>query len=173
MKLTRLTACLGILPAIFITALSLPAADIAQPDLRIGKRLGKQKGNDSFSTRAAGQKIRSKTNPRGNGKFFFSVQNDSGFTGDIRVKARRGNRKLKTKYKQTKPSGGNVTGAITRNGLLLEDLAPDGIVSFKAIVKTKRQFRDRGARRTFLIQALEPDNNADPDRGKAKVIKKP
>lgn len=143
-----------------------------QPDLWIGTKSGNQKGNNVHSPSGAGQKISVVARGNRKGKFFFTVENDGDIDDTYEVLGSRGNAKLDVSYRQTSPVGANVTGAMTRNGRVLQNVAPGSTAKFRATVKGTRKSRGKRASRTFTIRAI---SRADftSDAGKAKVKKKP
>lgn len=116
---------------------ALEVADV-QPDNTIGEKVGKQKGNNTYNSTGAGQKVKVKLRGKKKFKTFFSVQNDGSFPNTISLRSNSPNKRT-LKLKVFRLTGGrtNVTSALLRGGLAIADLAPGESVLYRGDYKRK------------------------------------
>ncbi|MCG8602487.1 MAG: NHL repeat-containing protein [Verrucomicrobiales bacterium] len=141
-----------------------------QPDSLGGAKSGRQRGNGIYNSSGSGQSATVKMKGRRSGKAFFTCQNDGDVTDSYRVRATKGNRKLKVKYQQI--GRGNVTGSIIRGTLSLTDLAVASSTRFQAKIKPSRKSRNKKAKKTFRFTSTSL-TDGEFDTSRVKVKKKP
>ncbi|MDF1862239.1 MAG: hypothetical protein P1U87_18630 [Verrucomicrobiales bacterium] len=140
-------------------------------DIRIGRRANpaSHQGDDLYNRTGAGQTLALKlTGNRRKDRFYFSVENDGGSTGDLLLFASRSSRNLQIRYFQTTPPKGNVTGAITRGLLLVEVDTPGQIAGLRGDVSPRTK---RKVNKTLSLRAQAIDDLLPFDRARVQVRK--
>lgn len=133
-----------------------PASAIAevQPDLSVGLKPSKLKGNNRYNGSGAGQIAKQKVTGRKLAKFSVLLQNDGYATYASVLKATRKNKFFVPKYRGP---GGNVTGAITRGRFHTAEMAGNSSARLKISVKPTRRGVEKRKRFKGRISANDPE----------------
>lgn len=148
---------------------SAQGISLPYPDMLVGKSLdsGAFVGDNIFNSTGFQQRIRVRKQRRAT-RVFFTCQNDTFGNDTFRIRAKRGNRRMKVRYHQL--VGGdrrNVTGQVITNNFEV-DLFSTASVLFQARATTKRP----RAGRAIWMQAYSPRYETE-DRAVARIVLMP
>ena len=116
-------------------------------DLTIGRKPGRQVGDDVINGSGAGQKARVTAKGTKRVKFFPVQQNDGDALTAFLLRGTRGNQFFKVSYRSLSAPAGNVTGAVVRGQLTSSELDTGEVHLLRIDVKPSR--KTVGARKTF------------------------
>ena len=103
-------------------------------------------------------------------KLFFTVQNDGELPDTFKVRGTRKNKDFKIKYLQLSPIRRNITGPMTRTGLVLPGLAPGARAGFKLEVDPKKGVRKTKVLKISSASQANP-RKVDTVKGKVKATR--
>jgi len=147
-----------------------------QPDMKIGKRLNRLKGDNIYNGNSVGQKvvIRGRAKRGRNHRYFFACENDGEAVDDFligRIGKRYNNRKWRARIFRISGGRRNVTGAFETRSLV-QTLAPGQEVFFRVVVSLKSS-SSRRIRRGFGERAFSGSDLTKFDTTRARFVLRP
>ncbi len=159
----------------YILDIALGSTVFVQPDITIGNKAGNQRGNNIYNISGSSQKITVKLNTTRSrpAKYYFASQNDSAIRDSLRTKANKSDRNFSFKYFRLSGGRVNVTGAISRAGLVSTNVQPGEAVLFQSQVKRKPRIKGRRKAKNISILLSSAISGGLPDRATGKIKGKP
>lgn len=136
---------------------------IVRPDLWLGRKQGRMKGNNVYNLSGSGQTY--KGSFRARARFFMRAENDGTATDTFTLKGKRSNRKAVYKYYTLTGGRSNITARVSRGGYSTPDLIPGESVDFLARV-TPKGFRNRAFREVGKPTLTSASDTSVKDRGR-------
>lgn len=133
------------------------------PDLALGEKIGRLRGNNLRNASGGGQTVRIKAKRKKSAHWRIQSENDGNNVDPISPRGTKGNRKMKVLYRF---AGRNVTAAVTHRGhSSLHSPRQSGLYSLKV-----RRVTSRKAKRNFVFRFTSEDGS---DAARAKFLLKP
>ncbi|MAS96562.1 MAG: hypothetical protein CMO55_25515 [Verrucomicrobiales bacterium] len=136
---------------------SAAASPDIQPDLTVGEKLGKQKGDGIYNSVGAGQKGKVKVIGRKKARLFVIQQNDGRTTNPFILAGSRKNKLFKVKYISLNGLVGNVTGNMLLGTFETADLEPGQTHIMRVDIKATPKAKSRTAKYKGFVRSRDPN----------------
>lgn len=138
-----------------------------RPDLLVGLKRGRMKGDNVYNSSGRGQRVRDRK--LRSGRFFLRAENDGNASEAFRLKGKRKSRNARYKYMTLTGGRKNITARVGRGKYVTDEIAPGESVDFLVRV-IPRAFRDRNVREVSRPVLFSTANGVIKDRGKTIFI---